>query len=146
MECPQWPCLYKQPISDSKCIVAHYLNVLYEPISTSVTRHYPVVDHHMLKVIFLTYLPTRLATFLFAYLLRDRMVFQNVNCWCHRKAEAKKAPEPAFRNPKVAHLFTKWRQVWLMAMERRRKLQDALDHQNEVKFKYPRELLFRYFL
>ena len=37
-----------------------------------------------------------------------------------------------FKNPRVGNLFTKWRQVWLMAMEQRRKLQDALDTLNEV--------------
>ena len=46
--------------------------------------------------------------------------------------EERKAPEPVFKNAKVGNLFTKWRQVWLMAMERRRKLQDALDKLNEV--------------
>lgn len=49
-----------------------------------------------------------------------------------RKAEVKKTAEPTFRNPKVSLLFTKWRQMWLKAMERRQKLQDALDHQKEV--------------
>ena len=42
--------------------------------------------------------------------------------------------EPQFRNQMVGDLFNKWRHVWLVAMERRRKLQDTLDHQNEVNF------------
>ena len=43
-------------------------------------------------------------------------------------------PEPAFRSPKVQALSVKWRQVWLMTMDRRRRLQDALDQQKEVHF------------
>ena len=43
-------------------------------------------------------------------------------------------PEPAFRSPKVQALSVKWRQVWLMTMDRRRRLQDALDQQKEVRF------------
>jgi len=49
-----------------------------------------------------------------------------------RRLDGKRTPEPTFKNPRVGNLFTKWRQVWLMAMERRRKLQDALDRLNEV--------------
>lgn len=41
-------------------------------------------------------------------------------------------PEPAFRNPRVQALSVRWRKVWLMTMERRRRLQDALDQQKEV--------------
>ncbi|XP_041359579.1 microtubule-actin cross-linking factor 1, isoforms 1/2/3/5-like isoform X10 [Gigantopelta aegis] len=44
-----------------------------------------------------------------------------------------RTPEPQFRNPRVGALFNKWRQVWLMAMDRQRKLQDALDYLNEVE-------------
>lgn len=44
----------------------------------------------------------------------------------------RRTPEPQFRNPRVGALFNKWRNVWLMAMERQRRLQDALDHLNEV--------------
>ena len=50
--------------------------------------------------------------------------------------EGRKTPEPEFKNPRVAALFHKWRHVWLMAMERRRKLQDALDRLNEVRYSY----------
>ena len=46
--------------------------------------------------------------------------------------EPKKDPE--FKNPRVAKLFDKWRGVWLMSMDRQRKLQDALDRLNEVIF------------
>jgi len=55
-----------------------------------------------------------------------------VMTWCDRRLDGKRTPEPVFKNPRVGNLFTKWRQVWLMAMERRRKLQDALDRLNEV--------------
>ena len=49
-----------------------------------------------------------------------------------RRLPGTKTPEPVFKNPRVGNLFTKWRQVWLMAMERRRRLQDTLDRLNEV--------------
>ncbi|XP_046365486.2 microtubule-actin cross-linking factor 1, isoforms 1/2/3/5-like isoform X11 [Haliotis rufescens] len=45
----------------------------------------------------------------------------------------RKTPEPLYANPRVGALFNKWRQVWLMAMDRQRKLQDALEYQNEVE-------------
>ena len=45
------------------------------------------------------------------------------------------SPGPdASRNPRVAALHNKWKQVWLMAMDRRRRLQDSLDRQAEVTF------------
>lgn len=56
----------------------------------------------------------------------------SVACCCRSKRESQKTPEPEFKNPQVSTLFQKWRQVWLLAMDRRRKLQDALDRQNEV--------------
>lgn len=46
----------------------------------------------------------------------------------------RRTPEPMFHNPRVGALFNKWRQVWLMAMARQRKLQDAMDYLNEVSF------------
>jgi len=55
-----------------------------------------------------------------------------------RRLDGKKTPEPTFKNPRVGNLFTKWRQVWLMAMEHRRKLQDALDRLNEVNLVFQR--------
>ena len=45
--------------------------------------------------------------------------------------EPSPGPDPS-RNPRVAALHNKWKQVWLMAMDRRRRLQDALDRQAEV--------------
>lgn len=48
------------------------------------------------------------------------------------KKDGHKTPEPEFTNPRVGALFNKWRGVWLMAMDRRRKLQDMLDRLNEV--------------
>ena len=59
--------------------------------------------------------------------------FQPLLCSLFRlRREGQKTPEPEFKNPQVSSLFHKWRQVWLLAMDRRRKLQDALDRQNEV--------------
>ena len=57
----------------------------------------------------------------------------------NRKGEddhGRRTPEPAFKNPRVGGLFNKWRTVWLMSMDRQRKLQDALDYLNEVMFVY----------
>lgn len=51
------------------------------------------------------------------------------------KAELRRTsqtPEIALKNPRVQALSVKWRQVWLMTMDRRRRLQDALDHLKEV--------------
>ena len=47
------------------------------------------------------------------------------------RREQNKTPEPEFSNPRIAGLFNKWRNVWLMAMNRKRKLQDALERLNE---------------
>ena len=52
-------------------------------------------------------------------------------------ASGRRTPEPQFRNPRVGALFNKWRNVWLMAMERQRRLQDALDLLNEVSDRSP---------
>lgn len=43
------------------------------------------------------------------------------------------SPGSDSRNPRVAALHNKWKQVWLVAMDRRRRLQDALDRQAQVK-------------
>ena len=48
-------------------------------------------------------------------------------------SSGRRTPEPQFKNPRVGALFNKWRNVWLMAMERQRRLQDALDNLNEVR-------------
>jgi hypothetical protein len=48
-------------------------------------------------------------------------------------SSGRRTPEPQFHNPRVGALFNKWRGVWLMAMERQRRLQDALDNLNEVR-------------
>lgn len=37
------------------------------------------------------------------------------------------------KNPRVNLLVSKWQQVWLLALERRRKLNDALDRLEEVR-------------
>lgn len=44
----------------------------------------------------------------------------------------RRTPEPQFKNPRLAGLVNKWQHVWLISMERQRKLQDALDYLNEV--------------
>lgn len=49
-----------------------------------------------------------------------------------KDTSGRKTPEPVFRNPRVGALFIKWRTVWLMAMDRHRKLRDALDYLEEV--------------
>ena len=49
-----------------------------------------------------------------------------------RSDDGRRTPEPHFKNPRVAALFTKWRQVWLVSMDRSRRLQEALDYLNEV--------------
>lgn len=36
------------------------------------------------------------------------------------------------KNPRVNLLVTKWQHVWLLALDRRRKLNDALDRLEEV--------------
>jgi hypothetical protein len=43
-----------------------------------------------------------------------------------------KTPEPKMRNPRVKALFDKWRKVWLMSLERDRKLKETLDRLKEV--------------
>ncbi|OWF34915.1 Dystonin [Mizuhopecten yessoensis] len=48
-------------------------------------------------------------------------------------ADGRRTPEPSWKNPRIGALFNKWRTVWLMAMDRHRKLQDALDYLNEVE-------------
>lgn len=36
------------------------------------------------------------------------------------------------KNPRVNQLVSKWQHVWLLALDRRRKLNDALDRLEEV--------------
>jgi dystonin len=36
------------------------------------------------------------------------------------------------KNPRVNLLVSKWQQVWLLALDRRRKLNDAMDRLEEV--------------
>ncbi|OWK13388.1 hypothetical protein Celaphus_00014184 [Cervus elaphus hippelaphus] len=60
------------------------------------------------------------------------------------RAGRKRLPAPSFypsgsqtqietKNPRVNLLVSKWQQVWLLALERRRKLNDALDRLEEVR-------------
>uniref|UniRef100_A0A3B3B5K9 EF-hand domain-containing protein n=1 Tax=Oryzias melastigma TaxID=30732 RepID=A0A3B3B5K9_ORYME len=42
-------------------------------------------------------------------------------------------PLPKTKNPRVNLLVTKWQHVWLLALDRRRKLNDALDRLEELK-------------
>ena len=44
----------------------------------------------------------------------------------------RRASEPKFRNVRVGALFNKWRNVWLVSIERHRRLQDTLDKLDEV--------------
>lgn len=45
------------------------------------------------------------------------------------------------KNPRVNLLVSKWQQVWLLALDRRRKLNDALDRLEEVSWNYKRKQL-----
>ena len=49
-----------------------------------------------------------------------------------KKKETPKPEETKFRNPRVNDLHAKWLHLWLLTMERRRRLQETLDHMNEV--------------
>lgn len=40
------------------------------------------------------------------------------------------------KNPRVNLLVSKWQQVWLLALDRRRKLNDALDRLEEVSYNH----------
>lgn len=44
-----------------------------------------------------------------------------------------RTPEPRIKNPRVTTLFNRWRKVWLMCMDRQRKLKEALDRQRELE-------------
>jgi len=41
--------------------------------------------------------------------------------------------EPQIKNPRARELFDKWRRVWLLAMERQRRLQERLAHVQELE-------------
>lgn len=44
-----------------------------------------------------------------------------------------KGTEPTFRNPRCKQLYDKWRNVWLLAWERQRRLQERLSYQKELE-------------
>lgn len=44
-----------------------------------------------------------------------------------------KGTEPTFRNSRCKQLYDKWRNVWLLAWERQRRLQERLDYLKEVE-------------
>ena len=44
-----------------------------------------------------------------------------------------RTPEPKVRNPRVKTLLDRWRKVWLLSIERQRKLNEALEHLREVR-------------
>jgi dystonin len=52
-----------------------------------------------------------------------------------------RTPEPKIRNPRVKILFDRWRKVWLLSLDRQRKLKEAIDRLREVRFCF----LFYYF-
>ncbi|XP_065222544.1 dystonin isoform X13 [Planococcus citri] len=44
-----------------------------------------------------------------------------------------KATEPTFRNPRCKQLYDKWRNVWILAWERQRRLQEKLNYLRELE-------------
>lgn len=80
---------------------------------------------------------------------RDILVSRHLE-WCHRQSVAvcfsiagKRSPTQTMyvsatqapietKNPRVNLLVTKWQHVWLLALDRRRKLNDAMDRLEEV--------------
>ena len=47
------------------------------------------------------------------------------------------------KNPRVNLLVSKWQQVWLLALDRRRKLNDSLDRLEEVSYPHSLDLLIQ---
>jgi dystonin len=47
-----------------------------------------------------------------------------------------RTPEPKIRNPRVKILFDRWRKVWLLSLDRQRKLKEAIDRLREVVFAF----------
>lgn len=45
------------------------------------------------------------------------------------------------KNPRINQLSARWQQVWLLALERQRRLNDALDRLEEVPAAFPKSLL-----
>lgn len=44
-----------------------------------------------------------------------------------------KGAEPQFRNPRVKLLWDRWRNVWMLAWERQRRLQEKLAYLQELE-------------
>jgi hypothetical protein len=44
-----------------------------------------------------------------------------------------KGAEPVFRNPRVKQLWDKWRNVWMLAWERQRRLQEKYSYLLELE-------------
>ena len=44
-----------------------------------------------------------------------------------------RTPEPKMRNPRVKILFDRWRKVWLLSLDRQRKLKEAIDRLKEME-------------
>ncbi len=44
-----------------------------------------------------------------------------------------RTPEPKMKSARVATLFGRWRKVWLLCMDRQRKLREALERQRELE-------------
>ncbi|KAG8192780.1 hypothetical protein JTE90_019099 [Oedothorax gibbosus] len=49
------------------------------------------------------------------------------------KAPSRQGFEPEIKNPKARELVDRWRNVWLLAMERQRRLQDKLNYLKELE-------------
>ena len=45
-----------------------------------------------------------------------------------------RTPEPKMKNPRVKCVFDRWRKVWLMSLDRHRKLKEAIERLKEVKY------------
>ena len=48
------------------------------------------------------------------------------------KPTDKNLPEQEFKSPEVTTMFNRWRHLWLLSMERHKRLQDMLDRIDEV--------------
>uniref|UniRef100_A0A667ZAQ2 Microtubule actin crosslinking factor 1 n=1 Tax=Myripristis murdjan TaxID=586833 RepID=A0A667ZAQ2_9TELE len=52
---------------------------------------------------------------------------------CHQQQQQQAAMQVSSGNPRINQLCARWQQVWLLALDRQRKLNDALDRLEELK-------------